>query len=83
MCNLTRNLSILFVVCCFCFLQGCASYRNPQKESEALRQTWLEITPLGSSFAQVESGLKQRHLGLRNKDDKLVEAWVWEVVDSL
>jgi hypothetical protein len=123
------NLRILAIVVWCGFLQGCASYRNPWKEPEALRQTWLEITPLGSSLAEVEAKLKKRrfevkkslNVGFRrqegsksevigdksievylggyrsvtlltttviaiwgfDKDDKLIEIWIWKDVEGL
>jgi len=130
MCKSSLDLRILgIVVCCAWFLQGCASYRNPWKEPEALRQTWLEITPLGSSLAEVEAKLKQRHFEVKkslnagflrqegdksetvgeksiwthlggyrsvtlltttvtgfwgfDKDDKLIEIWIWKSVEGL
>jgi len=48
---------------CFVFLQGCTGIGNPWKDPEAMRQDLLELTPIGSSLADVESKLKRRHIG--------------------
>ncbi len=47
---------------CSTLLLGCVTYR---RDSEAIREDLLELTPLGSGFAEVEAKLKKKYTNVQ------------------